>query len=229
MVKRPVALAAEDAAKINGLKAMILRAEVDRPGMVMTSFGMAMQKFLVSYHSYNWYEQLVDLATAFEAAISGQDASDVLLRLRSRSAALLATPDDPPAAIFADVGRLYALRSSLVHGGEVKETKLRNTVYGISTVADDGMFGIALVRACDRLRDLVRRALLMRIALASTDPPVWPLGQDKDVDQALTDDKTRSAWRDAWHGGLSAIGAAASIERLPPAMDMFTPGYIEDY
>ena len=50
-------------------------------------FGRAKHRFLTSYHAYAWHEQIVDLAIAFEAALSGTDKSDVSLRLKSRAAA----------------------------------------------------------------------------------------------------------------------------------------------
>jgi len=71
----------------------------------------------------NPYEQLVDLATALEAALIGaeRETEGLTLRLRSRVAALLATDDDPARALFDDVNHLYGLRSKLVHGGQITQ------------------------------------------------------------------------------------------------------------
>jgi hypothetical protein len=190
--------------------------------MVVTSFGMAIQRFQMSYHSYSWYDQIVDLATAFEASLSGKDKSDVMLRLRTRSAALLATEREPAAVIFDDVGLFYNLRSTLVHGGELKERDLSKTVRAISTVPSDAPFGLALGHAVDRLRDLVRRSLLARICLAGSEKPIWHLGQDDGVDSKLSDDSTRNEWRSAWRSQLDSIGALAAADRPRIAADFIS-------
>lgn len=197
-------------------------ADHERPGMAQTSFAMAVHKLQLSYHAHNWHEQIVDLATALEAALSGRHATDVVLRLRNRAAALLATERDPASAIFRDVGRLYSLRSTLVHGGEIKEKKLRKMVRRISTVPPDAPFGIALGHAVDRLRDLVRRALLARICLATGDAPFWPLGEDDGVDAALTDDDMRRTWRTAWHDTMDSIGAGDAADASSTAVDVLS-------
>jgi len=64
----------------------------------------------MSFHAHAWHEQLVDLATALEGALAGSDTSDLTLRLRTRAAALLSTPNDPAAAIFKDTRALYGIR-----------------------------------------------------------------------------------------------------------------------
>jgi hypothetical protein len=84
------------------------------------------------------------------------------ISLRTRVAALLATDDDAGKALFDDVGQLYGLRSRIVHGGQIKQKDLRKVIARISTVPEDAAehFGIALGYAVDRMRDLVRRAIL---------------------------------------------------------------------
>jgi hypothetical protein len=223
MLRRSVRLSSNDDRRIDGLWKLIASAERERPGMALTSFAMAVQKFQLSYHSHTWYEQLVDLATAFEAALSGKENADVLLRLRSRSAALLWTDRDPATAIFRDVGQLYSLRSSLVHGGELKEKDLLKAVRGISTVPAEAPFGVALGHVVDRLRDLVRRSLLVRICLAKDDEPIWRLGDDDGVDAKLADDRTRSDWRAAWHDTLTSFDALNAADRPREAVDFISP------
>lgn len=114
MVRRTTRLDAEDRARIAGLTSVFDQVVRPQPGVVVTSFEMALHKFELSYHSYAWYEQVVDLATAFEAVLSGKDKTDILLRLKTRAAALLATEKDPAVDIFKDVGLLYDVRSSYV-------------------------------------------------------------------------------------------------------------------
>lgn len=65
-----------------------------------------------------------------------------------------------PTVIFNDIGRLYSLRSSLLHGGELREKGLLTTVRAMSTVPGDALFGVALSYVVARLRDLVRNVPL---------------------------------------------------------------------
>lgn len=217
-VRRTVRLGVDDGPRIQGLWNAIEAAERPREGMAMTSFAVAVQKFQLSYHAHTWYEQLVDLSTALEAALSGKDRSEVILRLRTRAAALLASEQDPAAAIFADIGTLYDLRSRLIHGGELSERQLKKMITRVSTVPRDAPLGTATGYVVDRLRDLVRRSLLARIFLAADqDDPLWSLDADRDVDAALTDDDTRTLWRARWREGLASFDAlfAAAPPRQP--------------
>lgn len=222
-VRRTLQLSPADDTRFCGLWELLVRAEEQRPEMVLTSFGMALTKFQASYHASAWHEQLVDLATAFEGALSGSETTDVVLRLRTRAAALLATSNDSARRIFDDVGTLYFLRSRLVHGGELKRRELERRIRSISIVPEDTMFGIAVDHAIDRLRDLVRRALLARICLAAIDEPVWQLGSDPAVDAELSDDATRRRWRDDWHGVLTDIDAAFASDRPAVGADFLSP------
>lgn len=223
MVRRTVRLSSDDARRVEGLWKLMESAERERPNMVLTSFAMAVQKFQTSFHSHTWYDQLVDLATALEAALSGKDKDDVVLRLKSRAAALLWTDRDPATDIFNDVGRLYGIRSSLVHGGELKEKDLLKAVRGVSTVPRDAPFGVALGHLVDRMRDLVRRSLLARVSLATGDQPLWRLGEDEGVDSRLADDATRRAWREAARDTLSSFGSLESADRPRAAVDFISP------
>lgn len=223
MVRRTVRLGEADVAAYDGLLAALRLANPPRENMVRTSFTVALHKFQSSYHAYRWDEQVVDLATAFEAALSGTAKNEVLLRLRTRSAALLATDRDPAGAVFRDVGLLYDLRSTLVHGGDLPEKKLRKTVTAISTVPDDAMFGVAIGHAVDRLRDLVRRSLLARICLSHGSDPLWALDDDAGVDEQLADDDTRRRWRAAWRDVLGSFGAASAADRPRAAADYISP------
>jgi hypothetical protein len=190
---------------------------------VFTSVGMAIHKFTMSFHAHAWYEQLVDLATALEAVISGTEKQDVLLRLRTRASALLATTKDPAGAIFGDIGELYALRSALVHGGTLPTRELEKRIRRLSTVPSDAPGGLAVAYAVDRLRDLVRRALLARFALAGCHPALWPLDRDEGVDAKLTDDVARAQWRHAWHAELLSFDSEAAAEAAPRADSTLRP------
>lgn len=68
----------------------------------------------------------------------------------------------------------------------------------------------------DRLRDLVRRALLARLTLATSTPAPWQVGKDDEVDVALADDTTRPP-------GAAPERAAGSVVAVPvrvPAASM---------
>ena len=212
MLRRVASLSAADEGRIGGLQTLMEAARKPQQDMVFTSIGMAAERFTVSFHAHDWSEQIVDLATAFEAALSGVDKQDVLLRLRTRATALLATDKDPAGAIFKDIGLLYQLRSALVHGGTMSTKTLRKIIQPLSTVPPDAPMGLAVAYAVDRLRDLVRRTLLARFALAGGDSPLWPLNRDDGVDAHLADDTTRAQWRQAWRAELASIDAAAAID-----------------
>jgi hypothetical protein len=194
---------------------------VKRGGMALTSFDVAIRKFNASYRADSPFEHLVDLATALEATLATgeKDNEGLTLRLRNRASTLLATQDDPARSIFIDVRQLYDLRSKLVHGGQIKENELRKTSERISTVTNERptlMFGVALGHAIDRMRDLVRRAILARLCLAAEPDPLWPLdASDVSVDALLADDRTRGQWRSRWHERLTELGVAAAAAGPP--------------
>ncbi len=214
LAARVITLGSDDVSRVDGLGRLLAAAEQPRTDMAFTSFGMALQKFLLSFHAYDWSEQIVNLATAFEAALSGKEKDDVTLRLKIRASTLLSTSVDTTEQIFKDVGVIYGLRSALVHGGAMAEKNLLKEVRKISTVPDRLPDGTAIAHAVERLRDLVRRSLLARICLAADDAPLWPLDADTGVDAAMVDDLRRKTWREAWRDALTSIDAIASAD--PP-------------
>lgn len=216
LAARDIVLSVDDVPRIDGLDKLLAELPGTKPGMIFTSLGLALNKFVISYHSFAWFEQIVDLATAFEAAMSGVSTSDVTLRLRTRAANLLATPSDPAAAIFNDVKVLYELRSKLVHGGSMTLKSLLEKIRKLSTVPDGVPAGEMPAHAVERLRDLVRRGILARICLASGAVPLWPLDLERDdlVDAALADDTNRTTWRAHWHQTLASFDALRSAERV---------------
>jgi hypothetical protein len=229
LAARAITLRPDDVARVDGLDSLMASVEHVRPDMLFTSFGLALHKFRLSYHAHAWHEQIVDLVTAFEAALSGRSHSDVILRLKIRASALLVTERDPADAIFKDVGVLYDIRSTLVHGGEAKSARTIKQLRGLSTMPETARDGEATGHAVERLRDLVRRALLARICLAAGEEPWWTLNGDNDshVDVALADDVQRAEWRNAWRGALSSIGARASVDR-PTVPSLLAPVVLDD-
>jgi hypothetical protein len=222
LIRRTVKLAESDQDALSAVKGILDHVWTDRPEMAVTPLSMAVRKFSASFLNEPWFEQIVDLSTALEAVLSGTDKEDISLRLRTRAAALLAAPNDPARQIFDDVGVLYGMRSTLVHGGSLKMTKVRKDVSKLSTIKDEMREAIRVAQAVDRLQDLVRRALLARICLASGDEPVWPLEGFTNVDAVLADDEARAHWRSSWRRRLDELGAGSSADRARPAVDFLS-------
>jgi hypothetical protein len=228
-VRRTVDPSELDGSVIKTVGEMIEAVEVVREGMVLTSFDVALRKFNGSHYTNDLFGQLVDLATALEATLTSaeRDSAGLTLRLRSRAAALLATANDPAPVIFKDVGLLYDLRSKLVHGGEIREKDLNKTISTISSVPAPGPISglrTMLGHAVDRMRDLVRRAILARLCLAAEPDPFWPFDEQEmpSVDGLLADDATRERWRSAWQGRLAALGAPAAADPPRGAVDFLS-------
>ncbi len=211
---------------IRALGDLLDGAEVTREQMAATSLDVAIGRYTRSYRS-DGLDSIVDLATALEAILidEADGAEGITARLRNRCAALLSTPADPPANVFNDVNAFYSLRSTLVHGGNLKEKTLRSKILGITTVTAANMFGIAAAEAVDRMRDIVRRAVLARLCLANGDEPLWPFNPSKGMDVAFADNQARDELRRSWVDRLTGIGAGAASESLG------TPGQVmvEDY
>ena len=228
LVRRTVRLTGDEGPAFGALGDLIDAAEVKREGMVTTSFDVALRKFNFSHVAESPYEQLVDLATALEAVLIGTEAENegLSLRLRTRTAALLATENDEATSLFSDVGQLYSLRSKLVHGGQIKRNDLRKTIVKVSTVAaedtTDQRFGIGLAHAVDRMRDIVRRAILARLCLAEKPTPLWPFEGGISVDAELADDSNRAAWRTHWRQRLAGLGVESAADRAREAVDFLT-------
>ncbi|MBV9662019.1 MAG: hypothetical protein JO337_12765 [Acidimicrobiales bacterium] len=223
LVQRTVRLSSADEPALVGLSQLLDAVSRQPADMLVTSFGMALAKFAESFQSGGWDEQIVDLTTALEGALSGSSTTDIILRLKTRAAALLAETDDPAEAIFNDIKHLYDLRSKLVHGGSLRGKDLRKRNYAISTVPHDAPAGTATAYMVDRLRDLVRRALLMRICLGGEPVTPWPIDNDEDVDAKLADDATRVEWRKAWRERLASIGAPDAAGRARDAGEFYSP------
>jgi len=227
-VWRSAYVSKSDATAHAGLRTLIESIEVRRQGVLATSIGVAVSKFNSTFHRGETpFEHIVELATALEAALGGgeSDNAGLTLRLRSRAAALLATRDDPADKIFGDIGLIYAIRSTLVHGGEIKTKDLRKATNGISTIPRElpaDMFGITLSHVADRMRDLVRRAILARLCLAAGANPPWPFHIAVPVDARLSDDTTRAAWRAYWRQRLADLEAPHAAERQILATDLMS-------
>jgi hypothetical protein len=231
-VRRTVRLTGDETPAFKALEAMIEGAQVKQEGVAATAFEIAIGRFASSYSIPNEYERIVALATALEATLSGEknDNDAIVYKLRGRGAALLATADDPARTISEDIALLYGLRSTLVHGGAMKEKTLGNIISKISSDGEElskTRAGVAAGMAADRMREIVRRAILARLCLAETRngfEPLWPLGGSTPVDAILADDATRAAWRAHWRDRLAELGAGSAAEKAEAAVD-----WLSDY
>ncbi|MGW2661902.1 hypothetical protein ACWCW7_13135 [Nocardia tengchongensis] len=205
------------------LAALTQLVEDSRPkgeGLVFSSFGSALKKFSELDHTTDLFEQLVSLATALEGGLIGSNEGEGLtLRLCTRATAILAHDDEPAEVLFEELKRLYNLRSKAVHGGELELKALRKELRGLPSVprdVDDDDWLFQLTCAVDRLRDIVRRALLARMCLASGAEPIWPFrdGNKLKVDAVLSNDAQRAAWRSHWRDMLESMGAGEAARRL---------------
>ena len=183
------------------------------------SLGIALSRFGRSYVSRPWFDMLVDVAVGLEAALlGGSEQEEIGLRLRSRAAALLATPADPAATIYADVKRLYNLRSLIVHGSSPTTKDLEAHAYKISATQRTPYKGVKWALALDRARDLLRRAILARGLLMDSER--WPSGRKArgfDVDAQLVDPVAREEWRQTWRVALEGMGLATAADQATPA------------
>lgn len=189
-------------------------------GLVFSSFGQAIKRFSNLDHTSDLFGQLVTLATALEGALIGENGGEGLtLRLLTRTTALLADENDPAETMFSELQILYGLRSKAVHGGQLTVSKLRKDLAKMPCVPqnlheDQWLFQLAC--AVDRLNDIVRRALLARMCLASGSSPLWPIvgGEQVKVDALLTSDSIRTEWKAHWRNKLEAIGAGEAATRV---------------
>lgn len=232
--QRPVRLRGDEQPAFTALGELIDAAEVKREGMFATSFDVALRRFNSS-HSGEWSDQLVDLATALEATMIGADSGTeaITLKLQTRVATLLVASDDPANDLFSDVGRLYDIRSKLVHGGQIRLEKhqkregLRQIIQKVSTVPEGlaaDRIAVAVELAVDRLRDIVRRAILARLCLAETPNPLWPFNNGKSVEAELVVDANRTLWRDTWRNRLAELGVASAADKASPPTDPMSSG-----
>ena len=225
LMQRVIEFAPEHAPAITTLSEFVDAAVVKRDKMVATSFDLALHNYTRSHQQGDYYDRIINLATALEAVLTGSDddTEGVGLRLRTRAAALLWTESDPGRAIFDDIKHLYNLRSRLVHGARIAQKDLLKWLKAVSTVPDDAMYGVAFSFAVDRLRDLVRRSFLARLCLASGDDPLWKFETSTPVDTALSDETERARWRQSWRDMLASLGVAEAADPAIRAVDPLAP------
>jgi Apea-like HEPN len=224
---RPAVVSVSTAEPVEKLLALCDSTEHRTGKEVVHGLEMAVIKFTNSFAPRPWFEKIVDLATALEAALSGTDKSDFTLRICTRAAIILSSDTDPATAIFADVKALYDLRSSLVHGAIITQKQLKRRLVAVSTVPAPGGCSPRMrnEQLIDRLRDLVRRSILMWLLLNNDGR--WPLCADPPppVDQLWTDPAIAKQWRAAWHQSAADLGAPDAAQPVAPLRDSIFDDY----
>jgi hypothetical protein len=180
---------------------------------------VALSRFNRSYFDSSWWERLVDLTIALEAVLGEADAKeDITFRLRSRAASLLSTKTDSAAFIFDELGQFYGIRSKIVHGIPTTPKDVQKFIAKVPATAPGPMPGDKTELLVDRLRDLVRRAILLRLVLAMEPNPVWALDGGNVMDRLLTDESDRRRIRAAYAARLRRVGFPMALERATPAL-----------
>lgn len=178
------------------------------------SLALAVGRFNRALIAAPWTDRLVDLTIALEAAVGEPGAKeDVTLRIRSRTAGLLATTEDPASDIFTDLGTLYDLRSAVVHGHPHRESRVKKLIESIPATEIGVMAMDKVDLAIDRLFDITRRAILARLFLTTGANAVWPLGVGSDLDRRLADDRERRRLRRQWRAGMRSVGLSRGCEK----------------
>jgi len=173
-----------------------------------------------------WSGKIAGLATALEAALSGKDTADVTLRICTGAAHILPADTDPAPTVYADVKALYDMRSSLVHGSVITHKELDKWLAAVSSVPEGRSPRTRIELAVDRLRDLVRGSILLRLLLNGDGR--WSLrGGPPPPGQLFTDARIAEESRNAWHQGaadLGALGAAQPASALRDSIHHDYPG-----
>ena len=222
IMKRSLEVDQDDIKPVNQIATWLSKLKSESKEVLATPIGIAISKFNGASSFSNGFERIIDLMTALEALLLGDNGNESIgLRLKTRAGLLLQTGNDPATTIAKDLYTLYSIRSILVHGSTLREQKLGGMLGKISSVAKQaeyaGRLGIQLDLAADRLRDLVRRALLMRLALnAATESP-WTLYTDPNLDQLALDPMLVDTLNNSWRKILEEIGATNSIREAPAA------------
>ena len=168
---------------------------------------------------------VTDLSIGLEATLSGTDTSEVGLRLRVRAADLLATAGDPGNIIYDDMKSLYELRSKIVHGSVLKPGTLTKLIGKVRCATNSSYPSEQVEFALDRWRDLLRRAILARAALAA-ESSLWPLEKSVDVDRVLRTESQRDTWRDHIRCYWADAGLDSALGPVPPLQLSLSPAAV---
>ena len=222
IMKRGIKVHKDDIMPISEIATWLASSNQASNGVIATPIGIAISKFSGASSFSSGFERIIDLMTALEALLLKDDETESIgLRLRTRAAILLSTERDSATTIAKDLGALYSVRSILVHGSTLKQSKLASALAKVSSIERQpdfyGRFGIQLDLAADRLRDLTRRAILMRLALNMAPKSPWTFEISPDLDELSLEPKVGVDLNTLWRGTLNEIGASKSLREAPSA------------
>lgn len=165
------------------------------------AMGEAMGRFSSSYEHRGWLDNIVDLTIALEALFKPSDSNQELsYRLRTRAAWLLGTTEAESAWIYEQIGVMYKIRSSAVHGNAPKERDIGNWLAKLSGLSYDWRaesYYKLVDPATEVARCIVRKAIraCTKLSKAGAGRCKWPF--PKDFDKAIVQVGERRAWQDA--------------------------------
>jgi hypothetical protein len=216
----------EELAGIEALASQICALDERAPETIPPPIAIAVSRFNRSFRAAAWSDVVIDIAIGLEAALSTAERDEITLRIKNRAAQLLARPGDPPTAIFADVGELLRIRGKVAHGDVVPPKRWASLFEARGL--DQIMVADRMSVLFDRWRDILRRAILSRLLLASAGGS-WMLRShpDEGVDAVLVGPLGRREWRRAIRGRATELGILAAIDRPPPLRDFLHEPYTD--
>jgi Apea-like HEPN len=222
IMKRGLKVHKDDIKPVSEIANWLASSSQAADGVIATPISIAISKFNGASSFSSGFERIIDLMTALEALLLNDDETESIgLRLRTRAAILLSTENDNAATIAKDLGALYSVRSILVHGSSLKQPKLARALAKVSSVEGQpdfsGRFGIQLDLAADRLRDLTRRGILMRLALNMAPSSPWTFEITPHLDELSYEPELGVTLNTLWRSTMGDIGAANSLLEAPPA------------
>lgn len=185
-----------------------------------TPLEIGLSNFTKSFYSGKNIRAIADLATCLESIMIEKQTSEIGLKLQSRTAALIYTETDSIQKLYSDIRNLYELRSILIHGGAVDETRLRKILSKI-VVRSDVSTNEKLALAVYRFQDITRRALLSRLVLESREFSPWSQSNHPNIDALLADPDFRAECRNEVRNKLTDIGLEFAIAEAQPAKVTF--------
>jgi len=214
-LRRVGSLRPEDLDGLGSLTSLV--ADVETRGV--DPLVVALGRFNRTFRPGIWQDIVLDLAIALEAVLAANRRDEIGHALRTRAAILLATPGDPSDLVYDHVKPLYDLRSRVVHGGAYTQKEWTDLFrrFGATHALDADKMAVVI----DRWRDLVRRAILTRIALGMTrrSPAEWRHGQEVAIDRVLASPDGRRRWRTRVRTVLTTTGLPTAVREAPPLID----------
>lgn len=208
-----------DSAAIDTIGDWVEAAVLRTDEILVSAIGLALQKFRHAAPVKHAFERIIDYFTVLEAClIFDSERTGFTTLLYDRCAYLLQLPDDEPKRIRKDLEQLYDIRSLLVHGTNISQAKFEKLIRKVGLVADmeahSGQLGIQLEIAVYRLRDLARRAILMRLAFHNSRTGTWKLGTEIDLRDLADRPDLVAELNNEWRETLAIHGASKSMHKI---------------